>query len=100
MQDTNLNTPGTTSLDSVRERVGVIPRDDQLARQGFEILHWGFVALPTIAGLDKFTNLLTRWTSYLAPQLAALSPLRAPVTMKIVGVIEIGAALIVALRPG
>ena len=29
--------------------------------QAFEILHWGFVAAPLLAGADKFTNLLTHW---------------------------------------
>src|SRR5262249_17921956 len=31
------------------------------ARQAYQILHWGFVAAPTIAGLDKFAHLLTNW---------------------------------------
>src|SRR5689334_7430091 len=35
--------------------------------QAFEILHWGFVAAPFLAGLDKFLNLLTNWEQYLSP---------------------------------
>src|SRR6185503_6344584 len=38
--------------------------------QGYQILHWGFVALPVIAGLDKFAHLLTNWDTYLAPAIA------------------------------
>lgn len=67
--------------------------------QAFEILHWGFVAAPLLAGADKFTNLLTHWENYLAPAIAHLSPLAPRATMQVVGVIEIVAALLVAIRP-
>ena len=67
--------------------------------QAFEILHWGFVAAPLLAGADKFTNLMTHWESYLAPGLARLSPLAPRATMQVVGIVEIVAALLVAIRP-
>src|SRR3954464_10503678 len=38
--------------------------------QAFEILHWGFVAAPVLAGIDKFLGLLTNWDAYLAPAFA------------------------------
>lgn len=68
-------------------------------RQAYEILHWGFVAAPVIAGLDKFPQLLTSWDAYLAPVLAR--PLGGSVHafMMVVGVIEIVAGLLVAVRP-
>ncbi|MGZ3448543.1 MAG: hypothetical protein ACXVEF_03035 [Polyangiales bacterium] len=69
------------------------------AREAFEVLHWGFVALPVIAGLDKFTHLLANWDNYLSPTFARLSPLTPHNTMLAVGVIEVVAGLIVALRP-
>jgi hypothetical protein len=67
--------------------------------QAFEILHLGFVAAPLLAGADKFTNLLTHWENYLAPAIARLSPFAPRATMQVVGVIEIVAALLVAIRP-
>jgi hypothetical protein len=67
--------------------------------QAYQVLHWGFVALPVIAGLDKFTHLLTNWDHYFAPGLARLSPISAHGTMLVVGVIEVAAGLVVALRP-
>jgi hypothetical protein len=67
--------------------------------QAYQILHWGFVALPVIAGLDKFTHLLTNWDHYLAPGFARLSPISAHGTMLVVGVIEVVAGLVVALKP-
>lgn len=69
------------------------------ARQAYEVLHWGFVAAPAIAGLDKFSDLLTNWDKYLAPAFARISPLSIHSTMMVVGAIEIVAALVVALKP-
>jgi hypothetical protein len=69
------------------------------ARQAYEILHWGFVAAPVIAGLDKFVGLLTNWDQYLSPTFARISPLSLHGTMQAVGVVEIIAGLVVALKP-
>ena len=69
------------------------------SRQAYEILHWGFVAAPAIAGLDKFTNLLVNWDKYLAPTFARLIPVTAHNFMMVVGLVEIFAALLVAVRP-
>ena len=43
--------------------------------QAYQILHAGFIALPVIAGLDKFFHLLVNWDMYLAPAIAKVSPL-------------------------
>jgi uncharacterized membrane protein YphA (DoxX/SURF4 family) len=69
------------------------------ARQAYHILHWGFVAAPTIAGLDKFTHLLTNWDQYLANGVERLLPMSGHAFMLIVGVVEIIAGLLVALKP-
>lgn len=69
------------------------------ARQAYEILHWGFVAAPVLFGLDKFAHLMTNWDGYLSPAFAKLSPLSVHGTMLVVGVIEVVAGLIVALKP-
>ncbi len=52
-----------------------------------------------IFGLDKFTNLLTDWTMYLAPVVTDVVPLPAQTIMYVVGVVEIAAGLAVALKP-
>jgi hypothetical protein len=67
--------------------------------QAYQILHWGFVAAPVLAGTDKFLHLLTNWDQYLAPGLARLSPLGAHATMLVVGVVEVVAGLVVAMKP-
>lgn len=69
------------------------------AYQAYQILHWGFVAAPVIAGADKFLGLLTDWEKYLAAPFARLSPWHAGTTMSLVGAVEIIAGLVVALRP-
>jgi len=67
--------------------------------QAYQILHLGFTAAPVLAGADKFAELLTHWEHYLAPAFAKLSPLSPFATMRVVGVVEIVAGLLVALRP-
>jgi hypothetical protein len=67
--------------------------------QAFQILHLGFVAAPVIAGADKFFGFLTNWDAYLSPTFASLSPWSAHSTMMVVGVVEVVAGLLVAVKP-
>lgn len=54
--------------------------------------------MPIVAGLDKFTNLLTNWSDYLG-NMKAMLPIDAMLFMKIVGVIEIIAGVAVLAKP-
>jgi hypothetical protein len=72
---------------------------DNPAYQAYLILRTGFVVAPILFGLDKFTNLLTDWTAYLAPAIDRLVPGSAASAMLAVGVVEVAAGLVVALRP-
>lgn len=67
--------------------------------QAYRILHAGFTALPIIAGLDKFFHLLVNWDMYLAPVIARLSPIQGHTLMLLVGVIEVVAGILVAIKP-
>jgi hypothetical protein len=69
------------------------------AHQAYSILRFGFVALPILAGLDKFVHALVDWDRYLAPAVAQALPVDAATLMMIVGVIEIAAGILVALKP-
>lgn len=69
------------------------------AYQAYQILHLGFAALPVIAGLDKFFHLLVNWDIYLAPAIARISPISGHNLMLLIGVIEIVAGTVVALKP-
>jgi uncharacterized membrane protein YphA (DoxX/SURF4 family) len=55
--------------------------------------------VPIVAGLDKFTNLLTNWPNYLSPHLKSMLPMDAMAFMKVVGVIEIVAGILVLIKP-
>ena len=72
---------------------------DNPAYQAYLTLRVGFVVAPILFGLDKFTNQMTNWTGYLAPQIDRLVPGDAGTAMAIVGVVEILAGLVVAVRP-
>ncbi len=71
---------------------------NQSIKPTFNILKLTFGLVPIIAGLDKFTNLLTRWENYIHPGLAGMKPLAPHTFMMIVGVIEIVAGVIVMAK--
>lgn len=64
-----------------------------------QVLKYTYGIVPTVAGLDKFTNLLTNWENYLSTSITNLLPFSATTFMHIVGVIEMVAGLLVFLRP-
>jgi uncharacterized membrane protein YphA (DoxX/SURF4 family) len=69
------------------------------AYQAFWLLRIGFVVAPILFGLDKFFHVLVDWDRYLAPELADLFNVQAHTLMYFVGIIEIVAGLVVAVRP-
>jgi hypothetical protein len=73
--------------------------NDSRSRQAFILLRIGFVVAPIIAGADKFFNILTDWTQYLAPVFPNLLGMTPEGFMMVIGVVEIAAGVIVAVRP-
>ena len=69
------------------------------AYQAYSLLRVGFVVAPILFGLDKFLNWLVDWPIYLAPRIDDLVPGNAHQAMLAVGMIEILAGLVVAIRP-
>jgi hypothetical protein len=67
--------------------------------QAFALLRVGFTVAPILFGLDKFLDWLVDWRIYLAPEINDIVPGNAHQAMLAVGVIEIVAGLVVALRP-
>jgi uncharacterized membrane protein YphA (DoxX/SURF4 family) len=57
------------------------------------LLRSGLGATAFLAGLDKFTNLLTDWEKYLAPQVEERLPVSGRTFMRAVGVIEMAVGL-------
>jgi hypothetical protein len=72
---------------------------DNPAFQAFTLLRIGFTVAPILFGLDKFFDLLVDWRIYLAPEIDDLVPGNAHQALLAVGVIEIVAGLVVAVRP-
>ena len=72
---------------------------DQNAQNVQRILKYTYGIVPIVAGLDKFTNLLTRWEDYLSPSIIKMLPFSAGTFMHIVGIIEIAAGILVLIRP-
>ena len=54
--------------------------------------------VPIVAGVDKFTNVLTTWTDYVPAAVAGVLPMEAQVFMYLVGLVEIVAGLVVLSR--
>jgi hypothetical protein len=67
--------------------------------QAFWLLRLGFTVAPIAFGLDKFAHVLVNWDRYLAPEFADVLPWTTHQLMYAVGVIEIVAGLVVAVRP-
>jgi uncharacterized membrane protein YphA (DoxX/SURF4 family) len=68
-------------------------------RSTFNLLKLTYGIVPIVAGLDKFTNVLTNWEQYLHPGIADMLPFSPHTFMLIVGVIEIVAGILVLAKP-
>jgi hypothetical protein len=69
------------------------------AFQAFTMLRTVFTVAPVVFGIDKFFDVLTHWSAYLAPRVDDLVPGSAHQAMLAVGVVEVLAGLVVAVRP-
>lgn len=84
---------GTAAAPAIREDIS------NPVFQAFAILRVGFTVAPILFGLDKFLDWLVDWERYLAPAFNDVIPGNAHSAMLAVGVIEIVAGLVVALKP-
>ena len=72
---------------------------NQPVDQAFFMLRTLFTVAPILFGLDKFAEILTNWDQYLAPQINDLVPGSSHTAMLMVGVVEVIAGIVVAVRP-
>jgi hypothetical protein len=90
-----LNTGGPSAVTADHGRaIGTRP-----AYQAYQLLHVGYAVLPLVAGLDKFFGRLVNWEVYLAPAVPQMLGITAHTFMMAVGVVEIAAGVLVALKP-
>ena len=67
--------------------------------QAFALMRLAFTVAPIAFGLDKFFNVMVDWPTYLAPWINDIVPGSGQDFMYVVGVIEIVAGIVVALKP-
>lgn len=89
----------TTSRSSSTTATGAAASSREGAHQAFVLLRTVFTIAPIAFGLDKFFGLLTDWDAYLAPWINDIVPGTAHQVMLVVGVVEILAGVLVAVRP-
>ena len=97
MTSTLTNRYSPTSASASAGRTPVDRADP--AYRAFWLLRVGFTVAPILFGLDKFFHVLVNWDLYLAPFIVRQTPWTAHQLMYAVGIIEIVAGLVVALRP-
>lgn len=73
-----------------------MPVHDSTAYNALKI---GFVVAPILAGLDKFFNILTDWTQYIAPVFYELLNVSPQTFMMGVGIVEMAVGIGVLLKP-
>jgi len=62
---------------------------DHRTENAYWALRLVFGLVPIVAGLDKFTNLLTDWQQYLSPLAVRMLPVSPATFMGVVGIVEI-----------
>jgi len=71
----------------------------KLIDQAFTALQSGLVAVPLLAGMDKFFEIIGDWTAYLAPVFPQMFGTTPQFFIHMVGAVEIVIALGIALMP-
>ncbi|WP_205503886.1 DoxX family membrane protein [Rufibacter psychrotolerans] len=87
-----MNTPSVTAFSATGTKFSSVDK-------AYHLLRYTYALVPIVAGVDKFTHLLTNWNNYLAPAVRDLLPFSPDVFMYVVGVIEILAGVLVIIRP-
>ena len=62
---------------------------DKHVESSYWTLRIVFGVIPIVAGLDKFTNLLTDWQAYLSPLAVKMLPMSAGTFMHLAGIVEV-----------
>lgn len=67
--------------------------------RAYQLLRFAFVVAPIVAGLDKFFRVLVNWDVYLSPLVPTLLAVSPRQFMISVGVVELVAGILVAVKP-
>ncbi|WP_205834077.1 hypothetical protein [Crystallibacter degradans] len=94
MAATSIPIPAGSGISQAFQRAKAEP-----AYGAFLTLWVGFIVLPIVFGVDKFANVLTNWEAYLAPWLVDVLPFSSHTAMIIIGIVEIVAGIMIAIKP-
>lgn len=94
-----MSTPATAHGHAAAPQISAAHDLHSPTYQAFMLLRTVFTIAPIVFGIDKFFNVLTDWPQYLAPFIDNIAPGSPENAMMLVGVIEIVAGLLVAVRP-
>jgi uncharacterized membrane protein YphA (DoxX/SURF4 family) len=84
----------------IHSAAAVVPAtESQVVHTTHVTLRYLFGLVPIVAGLDKFTNLLAHWETYLNPMALSVVPVSAATFMHAVGIVEIIAGIVVLAKP-
>lgn len=67
--------------------------------QAYQILYYTFIVVFAFAGVDKFLHAMTQWERYVSPSISSFLHLSAGAIVLFAGLIEMLAAVAVALKP-
>lgn len=67
-------------------------------KSAYWALRIAFGAVPFLAGLDKYFNILTQWDKYVSPLVQNLLPMNAVTFMHVIGVVEIAVGIAILTR--
>ncbi|HET7648967.1 MAG TPA: hypothetical protein VFK17_10370 [Gaiellaceae bacterium] len=100
MSSTTLHAPAAADDTPIAAEIGALrTRRNDAAYHAYALLRIGFTVLPILFGIDKFTNALVHWDTYLAPWIDRIMPGDAHQFMYFVGAVEIVAGLSVLVKP-
>lgn len=74
-------------------------KDKHELQQLHQFLKYVYGIVPIVAGLDKFSNLLTDWKNYLSQFFTDILPFDAELFMLVIGMIEVAAGITVLVKP-
>jgi hypothetical protein len=91
-------------VESLPEKSAVSWLDEEVevsraTYQAYQIMYYAFIALPAIAGLDKFLHILKTWDVYVSPGIASALHMTPAGLTAFAGLVELAAAVTVALKP-
>lgn len=83
----------------VESRRGALVRLGKGESQAFSLLYVAYIVAPIVAGVDKYFHYLVDWNIYVSPAYASIVGGRVTALMNAVGIVEIIAGLVVAIKP-